>query len=130
MSKKLLSIIWVEAVIAFSIPFLTALGVALAPYVPADSAQPSLVGWLVIIIAPLVAGMSALKSFLSTTVSDAKDSISSQSEPHTRIAAEPPAGPSQSFGAKSLAILLFVCVLCPAALFAQPFNMIAPLLGN
>jgi hypothetical protein len=75
MNKQVLSIVWVEASIAFLIPFLTALGIALTPYVLSSSAQPTLVGWVVLICAPIVAGISGLKSFLSTTVSDAKDTI-------------------------------------------------------
>ena len=73
MTKEVLSVIWIEALIAFLIPFLTALGIALAPYVPAGSSPPSWIGLLVIICAPLVAGLSALKSFMSTVYSDAQD---------------------------------------------------------
>src|ERR1035437_2005040 len=65
-------IIWLKAGVAFTIPFFTALGIALFPYSADDDAQPNLIGWLIIICAPMVAGLSALSSFLSTTFAEPK----------------------------------------------------------
>jgi len=58
MKNSPFKIIWLKAAIAFLIPFLVALGASLSPYVNGDTAQPTFIGWLVIIIAPLVAGLS------------------------------------------------------------------------
>lgn len=66
-------LIWVKAAIAFLIPLLVTLAAALDPYIGADSAQPTVIGWIVILCAPLVAGLSALKAFLSTDYADHKD---------------------------------------------------------
>lgn len=77
MNKQLLGTIWIEGLMHFSVPFLITLASALSPYALADSAQPGMIGWIVILCSPLVAGMSALKSFLSTTVADAKDELAS-----------------------------------------------------
>lgn len=75
MSKQLFGIIWLEGLIAFLIPFASVLGAALAPYAAASSVAPSIIAWVIMLSAAMVAGLSALKSFLSTTVSDAKDNI-------------------------------------------------------
>jgi hypothetical protein len=66
-------IIYTKAVIAFCVPFFTALGAAYSPYIGADVAQPTKVGWLVITLTPLVAGLSALGSFLSRSYADHMD---------------------------------------------------------
>ena len=68
-------ILWLKGCVAFAIPFLTALGAALSPYVGDGSAQPTMVGWIVLICAPLVAGFSALSSFLSTSFADHKAAL-------------------------------------------------------
>jgi hypothetical protein len=72
MNNSFLKIVWLKAAVSFLIPFLTAIGIAVEPYVGADSAQPTLAGWIVLICAPLVAGFSALSSFLSTTFAEHK----------------------------------------------------------
>lgn len=72
MNKKLLSIIWIDAVIAFFIPFGAALDASLTPFQVTGVAMPNYIGWILIAIPSLTAGASGLKSFLSTTVSDAK----------------------------------------------------------
>ena len=72
MSRSLFKIVWLKAGVSFAIPFFTALGIAVQPYVGKDSAQPTFCGWLVLIITPLVAGLSALSSFLSTTFAEHK----------------------------------------------------------
>ena len=68
-----------EAVTAFCIPFCTTCGSGLAPYLVMTSTHPQ--GWLLrlaivvsILLAGVAAGMSGLKSFLSTSYSDFKDS--------------------------------------------------------
>jgi hypothetical protein len=65
-------IIWFKGIVAFGVPFFTAMGIALAPYALKDSTSPNYVGWLIIICAPMVAGFSGLGSFLSTSFSDHK----------------------------------------------------------
>ena len=81
MKLNLFAVIWIDGAIAFLIPFLTTLAAALSPYILADSAQPGTIGWLVILCAPVVAGLSALKSFMSTTFSDAKDDLTPDAKP-------------------------------------------------
>jgi hypothetical protein len=68
-------IIWIKASVAFLVPFLTGFALAAQPYVGADAAQPTFAGWLVLICAPLVAGLSALSSFLSKSYADHVDSL-------------------------------------------------------
>lgn len=72
--------VWLKAAIAFQIPFFTALGGALTPYVLGGAAIPQS-HWLrvalivVVISACLVAGYSGLSSFLSTSYSEHKDKL-------------------------------------------------------
>ena len=67
-----MKIIQVKAAAAFLIPFLTGLGAAIQPYASPDAAMPNVVGWMVIVCVPTVAGLSALSSFLSTAWTDYK----------------------------------------------------------
>lgn len=79
MNKQLASIIWIDASIAFFIPFGSTLVAALTPFT--SGALPSKIALAVMTIGAGIAGCSGLKSFLSTTLSDAKDDIASQAKP-------------------------------------------------
>lgn len=70
--NSIFKIIWLKAAVAFGIPFFTAAGGALMPFSTADVAQPSTIGWCIIVSASLVAGFSGLGSFLSTTFAEHK----------------------------------------------------------
>src|ERR1039457_5237083 len=65
-------IIWLKAVVAFSVPFFATLGGSFAPYV--FDGMPSHWGItiLIIICSTMVASLSALSSFLSTTFAEHK----------------------------------------------------------
>jgi len=74
-----------EAVLSFGIPFFTTLGSGLAPYLVMSGERPH--GWLLrcaivisILCAATVAGMSGLKSFLSTSYSDFKQDSENESK--------------------------------------------------
>jgi len=69
MNKKVFSIIWIEALCAFFIPFGAAIGTGMTAF----GGWPGLWKFSIILVASLVAGMSGLKSLLSTSVSDAQD---------------------------------------------------------
>ena len=92
MNSKLFAVVWIDAVIAFFIPFGSTLAAALGPFVAAGSAGPTHVGWLVMGMGAGIAGASGLKSFLSTTVSDAKDDLATPPIPHAPLPvdAQPP----------------------------------------
>src|ERR1035437_4947135 len=70
-------IIWIKAGVAFLVPFFATLGGSFAPYV-FDGLPPH---WgiiiLIIICSTMVASLSALSSFLSTTYSEHKAQIQS-----------------------------------------------------
>jgi len=87
-------IIWIKAAVAFLVPFLTGFGLAAQPYVGVDAAQPTFAGWLVLICAPLVAGLSALSSFLSRSYADHVDSLQDAQPPATIPPKQTPEAPA------------------------------------
>jgi len=91
MNKTLFSIIWVEAVIAFLIPAGTTLDASLMAFTVAGSPMPNVPGWIVIFVGSIIAGASGLKSFLSTTVSDARDNLAGATPPAPAV--KPPDKP-------------------------------------
>lgn len=104
MTKSPFKVVWVKALIAFQIPFFTALGGALTPYTMGTVTIPTshflrILLVVIVLSAALVAGYSGLGSFLSTTFSEhkAKADAANDDEPETtpQVIPEPTAkGPT------------------------------------
>jgi hypothetical protein len=65
-------IIWLKAGVAFSVPFFATIGGSLAPYALNGLPLHTKIAVIIIICSTMVASLSALSSFLSTTFAEHK----------------------------------------------------------
>lgn len=72
MNNSPFKVVWLKAFISFLIPLLTALVGSLSPYSLTGAVPPNHFAMAIIAASALIAGASALSSFLSTSFSDHK----------------------------------------------------------